>query len=422
MREMRTGPQLPPGIGHRTLVALIGGLLMLQAVSTDLYLASLPGLTRTFAASTATVQLTLSVWITAFGAMQLVAGPLSDRYGRRPLLTGGLCLYALASIGCALAPSIGLLIAARLFQAVGCCAVVVVARAVIRDVYEPREGATALAQASTVLAVGPIFGPILGSYLEVRFGHRAAFVTLALYAVLLLIATLPKLAETNRHHDAAATRPRALVATYRRVLRSPEFRAYTLIACASYGGLFAFISGSSFVLTGMLGVPTEHFGYAYAFCVCGYLAGTFICRALLARMTIERALRVGAVVALGSGVGFAGLVGAGVHHWAAIVGPAFVFFLAHGINFPCGQIGSVAPFPRHAGAAAGLFGCGVMAIAAATGVALGAMDNGTVYPLALTMAAYALALFAIVFGVITRLDARAAGRKATFPEGEDGPV
>ena len=205
MREVRTGSQLPPGIGHRTLVALIGGLLMLQAVSTDLYLASLPGLTRTFAASIATVQLTLSVWITAFGAMQLVAGPLSDRYGRRPVLTGGLCLYAAASIGCALAPSIGLLIAARLFQAIGCCAVVVVARAIIRDVYDPREGATALAQASTVLAIGPIFGPILGSYLEVRFGHRAAFVTLALYAVLLLIATLSR---SSPRRTAIAMSPR----------------------------------------------------------------------------------------------------------------------------------------------------------------------------------------------------------------------
>ncbi len=149
------------------------------------------------------------------------------------------------------------------------------------------------------------------------------------------------------------------------MLRSPEFRAYTLVASASYGGLFAFISGSSFVLTGVLGVPTEYFGYAYAFCVCGYLAGTFVCRYLLARMTVERALRTGAVLALASGHGDAGC-------WrlpASTTGRRSsarrsCFFLAHGINFPCGQIGSVAPFPRHAGAAAGLFGFCVMIVAA----------------------------------------------------------
>jgi DHA1 family bicyclomycin/chloramphenicol resistance-like MFS transporter len=147
---------------------------MLQPLSTDLYIASLPGHTRTIAASIETAQLTLSVWVAAFGAMQLVAGPLSDRHGRYPVLAGGLGLYVAASVACALAPSIGLLIAARAFQAVGCCAAVVVARAVIRDVYTPRAGAKALAQASTLLAIGPIAGPILGSFLEVRFGHRAA--------------------------------------------------------------------------------------------------------------------------------------------------------------------------------------------------------------------------------------------------------
>ena len=404
------------------LVALIGCCLMLQPVSTDLYLASLPGLTQTFAASIETVQLTLSVWIAAFGTMQLVAGPLSDRYGRYPLLAGGLSLYVVASIACALAPSIDLLIGARVFQAVGCCAVVVVARAVIRDVYTPQAGAKALAQASTVLAIGPILGPVLGSFLEVRFGHRAAFVVLALLAGLLLAAVLAKPIETNRHPDPAATRPRVLVAKYALVLRSPEFLAFTMVGSASYGGLFAFIAGSSFVLIRVLGVPTAYFGLAFAFCVCGYLIGTLACRRLLSRMSVPRALRVGATLALTSGLTMAALAAAGVHHWAALLLPAFGFLLAHGINFPCGQVASVAPFPRHAGAAAGLFGFSVMAVAALTGVWIGATHNGTVYPLVYTMAAYAAALFVIVFGWVARLDARATGRKASYPDGENNSV
>ena len=166
----RRGP-----LGDRAAVGLVGCFLMLQPMSTDFYLASLPGLTQTFAASVATVQLTLSVFIIAFGMMQLVIGPLSDRLGRYPVTIAGIALYAAASVACALAPSIEWLILARFFQAIGCCTAVVVARAVVRDVFDPLAGAKVLAQASTLLAIGPLFGPILGSFLEVRFGFRAIF-------------------------------------------------------------------------------------------------------------------------------------------------------------------------------------------------------------------------------------------------------
>ena len=405
-------PQLPQGIGNRAIVALIGCCLMLQPVSTDLYLASLPGLTKTFAVSITTVQLTLSAWVAAFGAMQLIAGPLSDRFGRHRVLTAGLGLYIAASIACAFAPSIAVLIAERVVQAIGCCAVVVVARAIVRDVYEPIAGARALAQASTILAIGPIVGPIVGSLLEVRYGFRAAFVAHAVLASALLAATLAKFRETNRDPDRTAIRPRVLVGNYALVLRSPEFLAFTLVGCASYGGLFAFIAGSSFVLIRVLGVPTAQFGLAFAFCVCGYLVGTILCHRLLSRMGVARALKAGAAVALASGATMAALAVAGIHHWAAVLGPGFVFLLAHGINFPCAQAGSVAPFRRNAGAAAGLFGFVVMCVAAMTGVWIGASHNGTVYPLALTMAAFAAVLFATVFGWVARLGDRSVAPAA----------
>src|SRR5512134_2739136 len=195
---MRAPVTLPHGLGGRTLVVLIGCYLMLQPVSTDLYLASLPGLTRTFSASIATVQLTLTVWVAAFGTMQLFAGPVSDRFGRFPVLVAGLALYVAASLGCALAPSIEALIAMRFLQAIGCCAAVVVARAIVRDVYDPLAGAKVLAQASAVLSIGPLVGPVLGSMLEVRYGHRAAFLAQMLIATALLAVTLLRLAETNR--------------------------------------------------------------------------------------------------------------------------------------------------------------------------------------------------------------------------------
>jgi DHA1 family bicyclomycin/chloramphenicol resistance-like MFS transporter len=399
---MGTAPSLPHGIGGRTMVALIGCFMMLQPISTDLYLASLPGLTGTFGVSIATAQLTLTIWVAAFGVMQLFAGPMSDRYGRYPVLLGGIGLYVVASLACAAAPSMEWLIAARCVQAIGCCAAVAVARAIVRDVYDPVAGARVLAQAAAILAIGPIFGPMLGSALEVRYGHRAAFLVQALVAAALLAATLAKLSETNPARNPQAMAPRTLLANYTFLLRSPNFRAYTLLACASYGGVFAFLSGSSFVLIRVLGVPTEFFGFAFASCVCGYLLGTLACHRLLARRSVARTLRVGASLSLASGMALVASALIGPPHWLAILGPAFAFFFSHGINFPCGQAGSVAPFPRHAGAASGLYGFLIMVVATLTGVWIGATHDGTVRPLAFTMAAFACVAFATTFGRIAR--------------------
>lgn len=399
----RRGP-----LSDRAAVVLIGCFLMLQPMSTDLYLASLPGLTRTFAASVATVQLTLSVFIVAFGTMQLAIGPLSDRLGRYPVTLFGIGVYVAASVACALAPSIGLLILARFFQAIGCCTVVVVARAIIRDVFDPLAGAKVMAQASTLLAIGPLFGPILGSFLEVRFGFRAAFAALAVCSGALLLATLAKLPETNPHLDATAIRPRALVRNYALVLRSPAFLSYALVGGASYGGLFAFISGSPFVLISVLGVPTAYFGFCFAFCVVGYLFGTIACRRLLARRGITRTLKVGACVSAAGGIAMALLAVAGFRHWAAILLPHFVYMFAHGINFPCAQAGAVAPFPRQAGAAAGVLGFLTMVLAGLVGWGIGASNNGTVFPLVLTVAAAGCIVFATVWGWVVRLPPAAA--------------
>lgn len=393
MSERSVPPGLPP---ERTLVVLIGLYLMLQPLATDFYLASLPGLTTAFQTSAATAQLTLSVFVLAFGLMQLVAGPLADRYGRRPVLLGGLALYVLACIACVLAPTIGILITGRFVQAVGCCAVVVVARAIIRDAFDPAHGARVLARASTIIALGPLLGPIMGSVLEVNFGHRAAFVVIGTIAAALVAATLRWLPETNRHPDPRATRPRALVAAYAAVARSPTFRANTLAGAASYGGVFAFLAGSPFVLTQVLGIPTGWFGIFFAATVSGYLAGTIACRRLLAHRSVIRTMRVGAALALIAACAMVALAAAGIRHWAALLLPQFVYFLAHGINFPCAQVGSIGPFERRAGVAAGLFGFLLMIAAALIGAWIGASWNGTVYPLVLTVAAMAVVVFVTV--------------------------
>jgi len=389
-----------------TLLWLVTGCLMLQPLSTDLYLATLPGMAASFGTSPAAVQHTLSLFVIGFGTAQLVSGPLSDRFGRRPVMIGGLTLYLLSSVACAVAPTLPLLVAARFVQAIGCCTGVVVARAVIRDAYSPGEGAKVLARASSLLALAPIFGPILGGYLQVAFGWRAAFVALALAGLVVWAAALRRMRESNARPDAGALRPDRLGRSYLGVARSPAFWAYALPGTLSYGSIFAFISGTPFVLIRVLGVPTEHYGYYFACGVFGYLGGTLLCRRLIGRIGLQGSLEVGTVIGLVGGLGFLALALAGFSSPVLVIGAQFVVMVAHGINFPSAQAGSLAPFPERAGAAAGLFGFISMLGAFFTGIWVGSSHDGTILPLASISATVAVGLF-----VSARVLAR-HGRKA----------
>jgi DHA1 family bicyclomycin/chloramphenicol resistance-like MFS transporter len=309
------------------------------------------------------------------------------------VLIGGLSVYLLSGLACALAPSLDWLVAARFVQAVGCCTAVVVARAIIRDAYAPAEGARVLAKASSMLSLAPILGPILGGYLQVTFGWRAAFVTLAIAGAMVWIAAWRSMKESNKKPNPDAMRPGNLIRTYHGVVRTPAFWAYALPGAISYASIFVFISGTPFVLIKILGVPTQYYGYLFAFGVCGYLGGTLICRRLLGSIGVARVLALGTAVGLAGGLGFLLLVLAGVSHWTLVVVAQFVVMTAHGINFPCTQSGSLAPFPEKAGAAAGLFGCLVMYAALAAGTWVGGSHDGTLLPLASISATVAVILF-----------------------------
>ncbi|OHC70635.1 MAG: hypothetical protein A3H93_16865 [Rhodocyclales bacterium RIFCSPLOWO2_02_FULL_63_24] len=386
---------------HNTLLWLVTGCLMLQPLSTDLYLASLPNLASDFATTPAAVQQTLSLFVFGFGTAQLISGPLSDRFGRRPVLIGGLSVYLVSGLACALAPSLDMLVAARFAQAIGCCTAVVVARAIIRDAYSPVDGAHVLAKASSLLALAPILGPILGGYLQVSFGWRAAFVALALAGLAVWIAAWRNMKESNSQLNPDAMRMGSLAGTYLDVVRTLAFWAYALPGAISYASIFVFISGTPFVLIRVLGVPTQYYGYLFAFGVCGYLGGTLICRRMLGTIGVARALALGTTIGLAGSLGFLGLVLIGTSHWALVVAAQFVVMAAHGINFPCAQSGSLAPFSQQAGAAAGLFGCLTMYAALLAGMWVGSSHDGTLLPLASISATVAVALF-----VSTRLLAR----------------
>lgn len=378
------------------IFSLVAFCLMMQSLSTDLYVASLPGLGQYFDVSTSTVQLTLSVFMVAFGASQLVAGPLSDRFGRRPVLVLGLGLYVLASAACALSMSIWALIAARFFQALGCCASLIVARAIIRDAYAPEHQMQIMVRASSWLSLTPMLVPIIGAYLEVWFGWRGAFALHVLWSATLLAAIYLKLPETNQHKNPDATRLSGLLASYRVVLGARIFWAYAILGIFSYVLMFSFISGASMVLIRGLGMPVAWFGYCFAFGTSGYLVGTLISRRLLRRVGTIGTLRVGTSLSLITGLLFFGTVSVGFIHWIVVALAMFLTFVTHGINAPVSQAGSVSPFPQQAGTAAGLSGAFYMVAAAGIGMVVGATYNGTLYPMATLACINGALMFVIV--------------------------
>jgi len=386
--QLAAAPNATAAMSAGGLFALTG-FLGLQPLATDLYLPSLPAIGRHFAEPAVAVQATLSAFIGAFAFAQLLVGPLSDRFGRRPVALGGLALFLLASIAAAAAPSLGLLIAMRAVQAAGVCCTVLCARAIVRDLYEPEAGTRVMARALGWMTAITLLGPIAGGLLQSAFGWRAAFVALSAAAAVLLASAAIGLPETNRHRERSATRPGALLANYLTIAKDPVFRAFALTATSSYCSLFAFISGSSFVLIEVLGLSPASYGLAFGAVTLGFLPGTQLTRRLQPALGVGRTAALGGLVAAAGGLTMATLALAGVQSVAAIVVPMFVMLLAHGLLQPTCQMGALADFPRNAGAAAALLGFAMHMVAAAMGAWIGASHDGTTRPLAVTIGAVA---------------------------------
>lgn len=388
-------------MGDRALLWLVAGYFSLQPLSTDLYLGSLPHLAQYFHAGASAAQATLSVFVIGFGFSQLLAGPLSDRLGRRPVALGGCVLYVLASLSCAMASTMPWLVYARLVQAVGCCCAIVAARTIIRDSYEPAAGAAVIARASSIFALVPLLGPVVGGYTQIWFGWRAAFAVQTGFGLMLLVVSLRWLRETNRQPDHTALHPAQLLRTYLAVASTPAFWRYALPGACTYGAIFVFIAGSSFAFIDVLHVPTERYGLCFAFSICGYLLGTLRCRTMLRRHSLAVVLRLGTWLTGLAGLALWAIVAAGYAHWIVLLAAQFVVMTAHGLNQPCAQAGVVAPFASQAGAATGLFGFMTMAVALAVGTLLGLSHDDSLGPIS-TMAA--------AMGVLTWIAARAPAR------------
>jgi len=365
------------------VVLLLALLIGLQPLSTDLYLPALPALTTGFGASMSQAQLTLTALVLALGISQLFWGPVSDRFGRRPVLLIGLAAYALASVACALAPSMGLLIFWRAVQGAAMGAGVVCGRAVVRDLYEPAEAARVMSKAMSGLAVIACTSPPLGGLLSDLFGWRVALMALALFGVVTLALLVWGYEETIPQKNPQALAPSRLLANWLLVLRHPTFQAFSALTAVSYAGLFTILAASSFVYIQVLGWSKTGYGLAMLANSLAYMAGTFLCRRLLTRFGVRRSVTLAGALTLLAGTLMGSLALAGVQSGWALLLPQCLFMIGHGVHQPCGQSGAVSPFPQAAGAASAVNGFLTMVVAFAVGSWLGGHMDGSVLPLAL---------------------------------------
>jgi DHA1 family bicyclomycin/chloramphenicol resistance-like MFS transporter len=323
---------------------------MLSAFSVDESLPGLPRIAQALHASNGLVELTLAAFVAPFGAGQLVVGPLSDRYGRRPVLLAGLVVFTLAGVACTLAPTIGALLGARAIQGLGASAGVVTARAIVRDITADRTRAATLQGYLTAIgALGPILGPFVGAGLIAVFPWRALYGILAVLGVALLAAAWLRLPETSTRtlggfRDA-----------YLRALRRPRIRPLAAVVACTYGGYFALITGSPFVLIDEMHVSTGMYAAAFAINACALLAGSFTTARIARRVGAERLFGIGVVLVVA--LGFAALVLDALFPAPQVFIAIFALVgFAYGIVVPSSYAAALAEAHGDAGLISGLLG------------------------------------------------------------------
>ncbi|MCB2032408.1 MAG: multidrug effflux MFS transporter [Burkholderiaceae bacterium] len=369
-----------------TVVVLLALLLGIQPVTTDVYLPALPAMQADLRAAMAEVQLTFAALLLAFGVSQLVWGPLSDRFGRRPVLLVGMGGYVLASLACVVAPDMELLVLARIAQGAFMGAAVMCARAIVRDLYQPLEGARMMSRGLTGLGVIAIACAPLGSAVTEWVHWRAALLVLALFGIGTFAFIALRFKETIPQRNPRALVPGTMLRAWSQIARHPTFLTYSLLSTASYVALFSFLAGSSFVLIGTLGISKLAYGGFMATQSVIYILGTVACRRMLVRLGIRRSVFVAGFVTFTAGALMGGLAWFGWGQtwygpWAVML-PQAIFIVAHGVHQPVGQSGTVSPFPQMAGAASALNGFIMMAAAFGVGLWLGQAMDGTPRPMA----------------------------------------
>jgi DHA1 family bicyclomycin/chloramphenicol resistance-like MFS transporter len=374
-----------PPSAVRPPIWLLVAMIAIGPFTMQVLVPSLPSMGEALGASTATVQLTVTLYLLAVGAGQLFYGPLSDRFGRRPLLMGGLALYAVASLGAALAPDVTGVVVARMLQAAGACAGVVLARAVIRDVWPREQSASVLGYVTMGMTIAPMFAPIIGSLLEMVFGWRATMLACLAFVVPLALVAWRRLPET-----LPAPQPLpglvAIWGAYRSVFAHAGFRAHAAITACSTGVFFAFLGGAPYVVVQGMGYSPLVFALAFATISIAFALGNWIAGRMAMRLGLMRLLGTGIALCTGGSLLAAVALLALPPHILDFFLPMAVVAVGNGILQPTSIAGALATRPQLAGTASALVGAMQMGFGALMTFVVGLVEFGAGYGTSLTMA------------------------------------
>jgi DHA1 family bicyclomycin/chloramphenicol resistance-like MFS transporter len=376
-------------------IALLALVTAIAPAALHVLVPAFPLLAADFDAAPARVQLVLTLFLTGISTGQLVYGPVSDRFGRRPVLIAGLALFLVGTVLCGVAWSLPTLIIGRTLQALGGCAGMVVGRAIVRDVYDRERSASALATIMMVMSLAPSLSPAIGAYLAEWGGWRADFVLLGIVGAGILIVIALKLEET---HTPAPVNFVGMIGSFILLLRSPAFLSVACATAFTSASWFTFLASAPYLLAELLHEPPSTYGLMILLPMAGYILGNAAVVRLSALLGSVRLFILGLALSLASGVMLALWCLGGLTPWALFV-PMAISSVGNGMSQPPGVAAGLSVYPRIAGAASGLLGFMQMTIAALGTLLLGLLPRDNVVAMVAVVGA-SLAL-AFLFGLLT---------------------
>jgi DHA1 family bicyclomycin/chloramphenicol resistance-like MFS transporter len=374
-------------------IILLGSLAASGPMALSIHVQSIPAISADFDTTYAVAQLTVSIFLIVFATSQLFIGPLSDKIGRRPVIFGGLVLLGLASLGATFAPSIEILILARVLQALGGCATLVVPRAIVQDIYEGNEAARMMALVAMIQSIAPLTAPIIGGVLDAIFGWRSIFAFLALFICLLGLWALVALKETRPlENDGNTARWSDIFARYGRLLSSRIYVGYTLAFAAGTSGFFGFLAVGPNLIIENMGLAPILFSIFLMLITLQFPAGNYVASKMTLFMSIDRTLLWGTLIGIGASIIFL-MLSPLTSLWTILL-PMMLYAFSNGILFPNAMAGAASVDRRIAGTAASFTGFCQLGTGAIVALLISALPTNTVKPYAMTLLILSIAALA----------------------------
>lgn len=372
------------------VVLVLGALCTISPFSIDMYLPGFPAIAKDLETSIDLVQLSLTSYLVGIALGQLLYGPLLDRFGRKVPLYAGLLVYIVASIGCALTLSVESLVFMRFIQAIGGCAGMVAAQALVRDLFPVNKTAQAYSLLTLVIAVSPMIAPTVGGYVTASFGWHSVFLILAGITAVIMLAVYMVLPEGRLADRTLSLKPKAVIKNYISVFKQPQFMVFTLAGGIATAAPFAYIAGSADVFMNIYHVSEQEYGWIFAFLAFAMIGSTQLNHVLLKRFSSHQIIRftlcyqvvTASFLVSGTYYGWLGMYG--------MIGLMFIFLTGQGLTFPNTAALSMAPFTKNAGSASALTGSFRMAVGGVASAMVSVLHNGTAIPMVVVMALCAI--------------------------------